>query len=134
MVLPDRLGPIFLGCRPADVTAVLGERPKYEDWMGGNLNGSLCYHGLMFDFDACDSRAPLPGSRLAGIHVFGRDDAVLFGQRLRRWRCGPLSRELDRQNVDHFKTGDTDLLCPASKTEFGFDSDGWLESIWLEET
>lgn len=113
---------------------MLGERLEYEEWMGGNLNGSLFYHGLMFDFDACDSRAPLPGSRLVAIHVFRRDDLVLFGQRLRRWRCGLLSRELDRQNVNHFKTSDTDLLCPASNTEFGFDSDGCLESVWLEES
>ena len=60
-VIPGQgIGPVRLGMRPAEVLAVFFEPQVYEDWMGGNLNDALRFHGLRFHFTDCDARAPLP--------------------------------------------------------------------------
>jgi hypothetical protein len=53
------LGPIRFGMNPSQVQAVLGSDRTYEPWMGGNLNDSQLYPGLIIGFDNCDDRGPL---------------------------------------------------------------------------
>jgi len=85
-VIPEvGIGPARFGMSPAEVTASFPEAQRYEDWMGGNLNDSLFYHGLIIGFDRCDSVGPLPHSRLAQITVFDREDARLWERTICDW-------------------------------------------------
>lgn len=53
------LGPLRFGMKPNEVRRAFDEDQVYEDWMGGNLNDSLLYRGLILGFDKEDSRGPL---------------------------------------------------------------------------
>jgi hypothetical protein len=48
----EGIGLVRIGMSPAEVLAVLDEPQVYEKWMGGNLNDSLLFRGLLFHFDA----------------------------------------------------------------------------------
>jgi hypothetical protein len=98
-IRPDGIGPVTLGMRPADVLALFPEQQKWESWMGGNLNDALLFHGLVFGFSDCDSRAPLPNSRLESIIVRDREGAEFLERPLASWRREELLarlRELGR--------------------------------------
>ena len=73
------------------------EPQQYEDWMGGNLNDALLFHGLIFTFDRCDSHGPLPHALLDRIDIHGREDADLFGQPLGTWTKDALVARLKNE-------------------------------------
>src|SRR5947209_13438155 len=80
------IGPIVAGMSPDDVIAAMPEDEGcYEEWMGGNLNNCLLYHGLCFHFDRCNTYGPETDSTLEMVVVHDRDDATLFGQPLHAW-------------------------------------------------
>jgi hypothetical protein len=56
------IGPVQRGMSPPQVLEALPEKHQYEEWMGGNLNDSLLFHGLIFSFDKCNPAGPLPGA------------------------------------------------------------------------
>lgn len=92
--------------RPGEVLAVFGEPRVYEDWMGGNLNDSLFFHGLVFFFSDCDAYAPLPDSTLYEVWVRQREDAFLFDRPMCEWTKEALFGELQSQGyvvVTHAK-------------------------------
>jgi hypothetical protein len=79
---------------PAEVLGVFDEPQLYEFWMGGNLNDSLIFHGLVFRFDKCDGHGPLPDGRLCEIEVHTREDAVLFDRPMTEWTWNEMMEEL----------------------------------------
>ena len=51
-VIPNiGVGPVRFGMSPAEVLTAIPEGQKYEEWMGGNRNDSLLFHGLILGFD-----------------------------------------------------------------------------------
>lgn len=79
------IGSVTFGMHPAEVFQNFPEQQTYEAWMGGNLNDSLLFHGVIFGFDACNANGPLSNSRLSDITLFEREDARLFGQSIGNW-------------------------------------------------
>jgi hypothetical protein len=68
----EGIGPIRHGMRPVEVLAVFPEPQVYKNWMGGNLNDALMFHGLRLHFTDCDTHAPLPNSTLNWDPAAGR--------------------------------------------------------------
>jgi hypothetical protein len=123
------IGPIRHGMTPDQVLAVFSEPRVYEDWMGGNLNDALLFHGLRLHFSECDSRTPLPTSLLDWIVIHQREDAFLFGRQVREWDRDGILQEL-RSRGYHPETppnGDVDL---PNQLGMSFDDNGRL--VWVE--
>ncbi len=57
------IGTVKFGMSPIEVNDVMGDT-VYEDWMGGNLNDSMYYSGLIIGFDKYDSSGPLSESKV----------------------------------------------------------------------
>ena len=74
------LGPLRFGMAPDQVRALFSEQETYEDWMGGNLNDSILYRGLIIEFDLCDAWGPLAGSKFREVRLHRREDAILWGR------------------------------------------------------
>src|SRR6266567_83478 len=91
------LGPLRFGMNPSQVQAVLGAHQTYEPWMGGNLNDSLLYPGLIVGFGKCDGRGPLNGSKLVEVRINGKADLTL----LNRIKFGMLQNELLQRLTRH---------------------------------
>jgi hypothetical protein len=123
------VGPIRHGMSPADVLAAFNEPRRYEDWMGGNLNDALLFHGLRLHFDKCDSYGPLADSRLDWIVIHGREDALLFGEPVERWTKGNVLRKLLDEGLvaETPSNGDIDV---HGKLGLSFADDNRL--VWVE--
>jgi hypothetical protein len=125
----EGIGPIRLGMRPAEVRAILQEPKVYEDWMGGNLNDALLFHGLRLHFSDCDARAPLPDSALNWIVIHQREDAYLFDRPVSEWTKDAVVSELRARGYDVQTplNGDVEV---ARQIGMSFDDEGRL--IWVE--
>ena len=89
------IGPIRFGMRPAQVYAVFNEPNLWEEWMGGNHNGNLLYHGLVLFFDnSTSSDLPPPHSKLFQIDIHDREDAYLFDRPMKEWTRDSVLQEL----------------------------------------
>jgi len=115
--------------RPAEVLAIFSEPQVYEDWMGGNLNDALLFHGLRLHFGHCDARAPLPDSTLNWVVIHQREDAYLFGQPVGEWTKEAVVRELQARGYEVRTPPNGDVEVPQ-QIGMSFDEDGRL--IWLE--
>ena len=118
---------------PAEVRAALGEPEGYEEWMGGNLNDSLLFHGLICGFDECDAYGPLSGSALRELRISvpHRGDIVLWGRPLAEWTAGDLRQyavstriALEKGSRDSVSSRTLGMACD-------FDSESRLETIEL---
>jgi hypothetical protein len=125
----EGIGPVRLGMRPAEVLEVFPEPQVYEDWMGGNLNDALLFHGLRLHFSDCDARAALPNSTLNWIVVHQRKDAFLFGQPLVEWTKEAVAAELQARGYDVQTPPNGDVEVPR-QIGMSFDAGGRL--IWVE--
>jgi hypothetical protein len=92
------LGALRFGMKPSEVQWAFDENPMYEDWMGGNLNDSLLYKGMILGFDQCDSYGPLEGSRFCEVRAMAREDIWLFGKRLSSWSRKELVAYIEARN------------------------------------
>jgi hypothetical protein len=115
--------------RPAEVLAAFPEPQLFEEWMGGNLNDALLFHGLRLHFSDCDSRAPLPDSTLNWIVIHQRPDAYLFGRPVSEWTKEAVVRELREREYDVQLPPNGDVDVPR-QIGMSFDEDGRL--IWVE--
>src|SRR3954471_7199095 len=117
------IGPVHRGMSPAQVLEAFPEDQQYEDWMGGNLNDALLFHGLVFTFDKCDSHGPLPNARLEQIAVHGREDATLYCRPLREWDKQAILDRLrqDGHVVDEMANGCLGIM---GKLELCFEATG----------
>jgi hypothetical protein len=115
---------------PKDVTAAFDEGHVYEDWMGGNLNDSLLYHGLILHFDRCNGAGPLPDSRLNWIVVHERDDAYLLDSPLTAWKKMALLDRLREEGLSPVLLDNGDLEVPWFWLSATFDAASSL--VWFE--
>ena len=115
--------------RPNELLSVFPEPQVYEDWMGGNLNDSLLFQGLMFVFSACDASAPLPDSRLISVIIFQRPDACLFGRFMTDWNKTRVVEALQAQGFTPETLANGDIIVPF-QLSLSFDEEERL--IWLQ--
>ena len=126
------VGSARFGQPPSEVLAAMAEPQVYEDWMGGNLNDSLLFQGLILEFDRCDAYGPLPESRLVGARIRSRPGARLFAKMVAEWTREELRDHL--RSLGHkSQEGDGDLLIPALGFAVSFDDGGGIEDIDLWE-
>ncbi len=128
MVPKVGLGELRFGMTPVEVRSIFPEQEMYEEWMGGNLNDSLLYHGLILSFDECDSFGPLSDSRLNDIIIQGRNDIQLWGVELREWTRTEFVAYLDRIQISHKWYGRT-VCIPEYSISATFTDSGRLESF-----
>ena len=118
---------------PSEVRAALREREGYEEWMGGNLNDSLLFHGLICGFDECDAYGPLADSALCELRISvpHRDDVTLWGRPLTEWTARDLMEHAVSAGIE-FETGPHSSI--SSRTlgiACDFDAAGRLAGIEL---
>src|SRR5207302_1197240 len=123
------IGPIRLGMGPAQVKAVFTEPGVYEDWMGGNLNDALLFHGLRLHFTECDSHAPLADSTLNWIVIHQREDAFLFDRPFGEWTKDAIVCELSARGYAPETPAYGDVEIPR---QLGLSFDDDLRLIWVE--
>ena len=122
------IGDLRIGMSLEAVMKLADEKHVYEDWMGGNLNDALLFRGICLHFDNCDSRSPLPGSKLQWIRVHDRNDIQLFDRPMRSWEHGRLLKTLKEHGyeVESWSNSlDFEIQEPDHMT-FGFDDAGYL--------
>ena len=130
-VMPNiGVGPARFGMSPAEVLAHFPEGQKYEDWMGGNRNDSLLFHGLIFGFDRCDGFGPLADSRLVEVTIYGREDVLLWGRGIGDWSKVAVAEYLGRNGTPYEIHENGDLLVRPHSMTLSFAEGGHLE--WVE--
>jgi hypothetical protein len=128
-ILPNiGIGAIRFGMRPAEVRLLMLEPETYEEWMGGNLNDSLLYRGLILGFDACDAYGPLAHSHFTNLRLSRRED-IIWGKNLFAWTKASIADHLGRNAVPHEFPDNGDLLVPSLSLEMSFDKSDGLEHI-----
>jgi hypothetical protein len=115
---------------PAEVLANFPEEQKYEDWMGGNRNDSLLFHGLIFGFDRCDGFGPLADSRLVEFTIYGREDTELWGRGIGDWSKEAVADYLGRNGIPYEIHGNGDLSVLQFSMALSFTEGGQLD--WVE--
>jgi len=123
------LGPLRFGMSPKQVRSLLDEPEVYEDWMGGNLNDSLLYKGMILGFDWHDAYGPLPFSEFRGAQINMREDVVVLGKRLLDWKKLSLTDRLEKESVAYELEACGDIRVPEWSLAFSFDDQERL--IWL---
>jgi hypothetical protein len=73
------IGGLRFGTKRDEIRAILGSDQTWEAWMGGNLNDSLFYPGIILFFDKYDSHGPMVNGRLVQIAVSSEYPCKLFG-------------------------------------------------------
>ena len=129
VLIGQGLGLIRLGMCPNEVMERFPEEQGYEEWMGGNLNDSLLFHGLIFQFDRCNSKSPLPKSKLNRIVIHQRVDVVLFERPMTAWTRGELEKELSLRGYNSEEGAGGDLIVPEGM-ECSFDEEDRF--VWAE--
>jgi len=123
------LGPLRFGMSPKQVQSLLDEPETYEDWMGGNLNDSLLFKGMIIGFDVCDTYGPLPDSEFCSLLINMREDVVVMGKRLLDWNKTSLIDRLNEESVAYELEACGDVRVPEWCLAFSFDDDDRL--IWV---
>ena len=124
------VGSIKFGMTPDEVIALFDETSVYEEWMGGNLNDSLLYHGMIFGFDRCDGSGPLKDSALGEVIVRERDDVSLYGKPMTMWTKPELLQRFATDGIrmegQHFIYNTLQVHAPDFPMDLRFDDDGRL--------
>ena len=129
-ILPNiGIGSVRFGMSPDEVIANFKEQQQYEDWMGGNLNDSLLYHGIILGFDKCNSKGPLPGSRLVEVRLCRRENAQLWGQLINQLTRDQVIDYLNQKNISHRFEVNGDLSVYSLNLALSFDEENNLEYI-----
>lgn len=114
---------------PSQVQAVLGSHQTYEPWMGGNLNDSLLYPGLIVGFDKCDGRGPLNDSKLVEFRINKKADVTFLNKPI----FGILQKELLQRLTRHNIRSERNLssyVLPDLHMEVDLDDQGRV--TWVE--
>ena len=125
------IGPLRFGMTPAEVRTAFAEPEVYEDWMGGNLNDSVLFRGMIVSFDRCDAHGPLANARVTGFFVQGRRDLVLEGVPLHAWTRGELRSRLAALGLRAKDGGPENLLVRPAGASFAFDAAGRVSGLDL---
>jgi len=89
------IGDVHFGMLRNEVTMILGEKQTWEEWMGGNLNDSLLYPGIILSFDKHDSFGPLSDGRLNQIEINAKYPCTLFGREI-----GNITKQFALSNIN----------------------------------
>jgi hypothetical protein len=127
------VGPVRFGQTPAEVEAAMAEPQMYEEWMGGNLNDSLLFRGLILGFDHCNARGPLPKSRLVEARIAARPGAYLFSRPAEEWTRDDLLTFLRLQGHEPDQHHAKDLNVAALGLSITFEHSGKVDYIELWE-
>ncbi|HET8921391.1 MAG TPA: hypothetical protein VFN26_00195 [Candidatus Acidoferrum sp.] len=129
-ILPNfGLGPLRFGMNPSQVQALLGSQRTYEQWMGGNLNDSLLYPGLIIGFDKCDGCGPLKDSRLVEFRIREKADVTFLNKPIFGMQENELVETLARHGIRSEKNLSSYQL-PDRGMELDLDEQGRV--IWIE--
>lgn len=125
------IGPLRFGLKRDEVKAILGQDQVWETWMGGNLNDSLFYPGIILFFDEYASDGPLPNGKLVQIAVSSEHPSKLFGCELKRvTRDAVISKvapdEFSRFPPHYFRSEKLEM-------HFFFRPDGALSNLSLSD-
>jgi hypothetical protein len=123
------IGPLRFGMTPGQVRALFPEQETYEDWMGGNLNDSILYRGLIIEFDLCDSWGPLARSKFRGVRLHRREDAILWGKYILDWCKSDAIDYLKSNGFAYHLANWGDLSVPQSSLVLSFDDLDRLEYL-----
>jgi hypothetical protein len=126
------IGPIRLGMHPQDVLAAMNEPQAYEEWMGGNLNDSLLFQGVIFSFSEYDGTGPLPSGELEYMYIRQRFGAYLFDKPIEQWSRDQIIEELNSRGLAFKTTEYGDVFVPSPALELGFSDDQRLIAIAIE--
>ena len=118
------IGDIRFGMQRDEVIALLGSEQTWEEWMGGNLNDSLLYPGLILGFDAHDSYGPLPEGRLVQIVVSSKYPCNLFGLELKTVTREMVLSSIASSTAKHFPN--RSIEAPELNMHFYFKPDDTL--------
>lgn len=124
------IGPMRFGMSPSEVLTNFPEEQKYENWMGGNRNDSLLFHGLIFGFDKCNGTGPLAESRLVEFTIYGREDVRLWGRVISEWSREAVTEYLGRNGISYEIHENGDLSVRQYALALSFSEMGHLE--WVE--
>lgn len=125
------LGPLRFGMTPAQIRALFPEQETYEDWMGGNLNDSILYRGLIIGFDLHDAHGPLAHSEFREVRLNRREDTVLWGKNILDWRRADVIDHLERNGIPFRISARGDVSVPQSSLVLAFDDADRLEYLEL---
>jgi len=130
------IGPLRFGMSPDQVRALFPEQETYEDWMGGNLNDSILYRGLIIGFDLCDTWGPLARSKFREIRLHRRQDAILWGKNILDWCKADATDFLESGGFASRLSNLGDLSIPQSSLVLSFDVVDRLEHLemWSEDS
>lgn len=124
------IGQIEFGMNPSRVISIMSEYQVYENWMGGNLNSSLLYQGMILDFDKCDSVGLLKTSKFCGVIINSRKDIYLFGRKLIEWNEVEFIEMLTVNNIQFEQFPNKAINSKDLGFEIYFDKED--DSVWLE--
>ena len=129
------IGPLCFGMTPGQVRTLFSEPETYEDWMGGNLNDSILYRGLIIEFDLCDALGPLASSKFREVHLHRREDAILWGKYILDWCKSDAIDYLESNGIVYRLSNCGDLSVPQSSLALSFDDLDRLEHLemWSED-
>ncbi len=117
------------------VEALLGKPHGYEDWMGGNLNGTMIYPSTMMEFDHCDSHRPTRHARIEVIEGRPHETLTLWGRPLLDWDLAALCHHADLENWQWRVSEHGEFEAPRLRLLIGLDAIGHpnyycIESPW----
>ncbi len=124
------LGTLRFGMSPKQVRASFDEPETYEDWMGGNLNDSLLFKGLILGFDRYNAHGPLARSKFREATIHGRPDVVIMGKSLLDWSKSAVIDRLGQESVSYSLELSGGINIPAWSLAFSFDDNDRL--IYVE--
>jgi hypothetical protein len=127
------LGPIKFGMSPKEVMTIMGDEQVYEPWMGGNLNDSLLYPGIIIRFDSCNSKGPLDNSKVEEFQIAESFSDVQF-KGLNIFKKS--QREIEELLTKHKMPYGSNEYCinlDSIGLEFGLNGDKNIDfvSLWI---
>jgi hypothetical protein len=125
------LGEVRFGMTPDEVQKALNEPQKYEEWMSGNLNDSLLFHGIIFGFREHNTFGPLPDAKLCEIRISGREDLILWGKPIRDWNKTTLAQYLNENKIWFQEVANGDWSCNTLWLSLSFDKEERIDYIEL---
>ena|SRR5258706_13563816 len=128
-LIPQGIGLIILGMPPAQVENILGKNHIYEDWMGGNLNGSLLYQGMVISFNRSDANKPLEDSQANEIWIHSNCPALLEGQDVFSLYKRDIEKILTTKEVNFESSND--IWVSEYGWNFCFDENARVSDIYL---
>lgn len=124
------IGQIEFGMNPSQVISIMDEEQVYENWMGGNLNSSLLFQGMILDFDQHNSNGPIKDSKFCGIKINSRKDIYLFGRKLIEWNEFEFVEVLHTNKIQFEQLPNKSIVSKELEFEIYFDKED--DSVWLE--